>query len=48
MYNKLWYLCFLSGNLKIYPRNHFSLSIGVEQYELEYWCFKKFNRKTSQ
>ena len=28
---------FLSCNLTIYPQNHFSFSIGVEQYELEYW-----------
>ena len=39
MYNKLCYLCFLSCNLTIYPQNHFSFSIGVEQYELEYWLF---------
>ena len=48
MYNKLCYLCFLSCNLTIYPHNHFSFSIGVDQYELEYWFFKKFNLKTSQ
>ena len=39
---------FLSCNLTIYPQNHFSISIGVEQYELEYWFFKKFTLKTSQ
>ena len=32
MYNSLCYLCFLSCNLTIYPQNHFSFSIGVEQY----------------
>ena len=48
MYNKLCYLFFLSCNLTIYPQNPFSFSIGVEQYELEYWFFKKFNLKTSQ
>ena len=48
MYNKLCYLCFLSCNVTIYPQNHFSFSNGVEQYELEYWFFKKFNLKTSQ
>ena len=41
-------LCFfMSRNLKIYPQNHFSFSICVEHYELEYWFFKKFNLKTS-
>ena len=35
MYNNLCYLCFLSCNLFIYPQNHFSFSIRVEQYELE-------------
>ena len=39
---------FSSRNLTIYPQNHFSFSIGVEQFELEYWFFKKFNLKTSQ
>ena len=39
---------FLSCNLTIYPQNHFSFSIGVEQYGLEYWFFKKFTLKTSQ
>ena len=48
MYNKFCYLCFLSCNLKICPQNHFSFSIRVEQYELEYWFSKKFNLKTSQ
>ena len=48
MYNNLCCLCFLSCNLTIYPQNHFSFSIGVEQYELEYWFFKKFTLKTSQ
>ena len=48
MYKKLFYLCFLSCNLTIYPQNRFSFGIGVEQYELEYWFFKKFNLKTSQ
>ena len=48
MYNNLCCFCFLSCNLTIYPQNHFSFSIGVEQYELEYWFFKKFTLKTSQ
>ena len=42
MYNNLCCSCFLSCNLTIYPQNHFSVSIGVEQYELEYWFFEKF------
>ena len=47
MYIKLCYFCFLSCNLTIYPQNHFSLGIGVKQYELEFWFFRKFNFKTS-
>ena len=39
---------FLSCNITIYPQNHFSFSIDVEQYELEYWFFNKFTLKTSQ
>ena len=48
MYNNLCYFCFLSCNLTIYPQNHFSFSIGVEQYELEYWFFKKFTQNLSK
>ena len=47
MYNNLCYLCFLSCNLTIYLQNHFSFSIGVEQYKLEYKFFEKFTLKTS-
>ena len=48
MYKKMCHLCFLASNLTIYPQNHLSFSIGVEQYELENWFFKKFNLTTSQ
>ena len=48
MYNKLCYLCFLSGNLIIYPQIYVSFNVRVEQYELENWFFNKFNLKTSQ
>ena len=39
---------FLSCNLSICPQNLFLFGIDVEQYELEYWFFKKFNLKNSQ
>ena len=38
----------MSCNLTIYSQNYFSFSVGVEQYELEYWFFKKFYLKNSQ
>ena len=48
MYNNLCSSCFFCCNLNIFPQNHFSFSIGVEQHELEYWFVKKFNVKSSQ
>ena len=30
----------------MFIQNRFPFSIHIEQYELEYWFFKKFNLKT--
>ena len=35
----------MSCNLTIHPQSYFSFSIGVEQYELGYWFFRKLNCK---